>query len=271
MFWTCLPLDSNGCSKKMKSFDYCKKDIVRSLKKIGVKKKDTIFCHSDILKFGIPSCGLQKKKIAQLFYESFFEVIGKEGTFILPTFSYSFCKKEVYKPNISNSICGFLTEELRKNKKNFLLYPDPNLSCIVFGRYKKYLTKFENKNSYGHNSLFHKFYLLNGKICNLNLDAGSTFLHFLERKLKIKYRFEKKFFGKIKCKSDIIKDYSIIYVVYKKIKKKVSFDKFTKFAKKKGYFKQSNLGRGNIGLINSKDCLKILKKNLKKNQNFLFE
>ena len=255
----------------MKSFDYNKKDIVKCLKKIGVKKKDTIFCHSDILKFGIPSCGLQRKKIAQLFYESFFEVIGKEGTLILPTFSYSFCKKEVYKPNISSSICGLLSEELRKNKKNFLLYPDPNLSCIIFGRYKKYLAKFENKNSYGSNSLFHKFYSLNGKVCNLNLDAGSTFLHFLERKLNTTYRFEKKFFGKIKYKSNIIKDYAIIYVVYKKIKKKVSFYKFTKFAKRRGYFKQSNLGRGNIGLIDSKDCFMILKKKLLENQSFVFE
>jgi aminoglycoside 3-N-acetyltransferase len=133
------------------------------------------------------------------------------------------------------------------------------------------LSRLDDKNSYGKYSLFSKFLHLNGKICNLNLDAGSTFLHFLERKLKVKYRFDKNFKGKIKNNNGTVLDRFTLFVLYKKIKKKVSFKRFTEYAKDKKLYKEYKLGRGKIGLIKSTDCYKILKKNILKNKNFLFE
>ena len=35
--------------------------------------------------------------------------------------------------------------------------------------------------------------LKKGKICNINLDSGSTFIHYFERKLKVNYRYDKTF------------------------------------------------------------------------------
>ena len=36
----------------------------------------------------------------------------------------------------------------------------------------------------------------NNKVfCNLNFDAGSTFVHYVERSLKVPYRFDKSFSG----------------------------------------------------------------------------
>ena len=132
-----------------------------------------------------------------IFFDSFFKILGKNGILILPTFPYSFVKHEIYNPNESRRICGFFPEAIRKIKKDFSLHPDLDLSCIIFGKHKQYLSRLDDKNSYGKYSLFFKFLNLNGKIYNLNLDADSTFLHFLQRKLKINYRFHKSFKGKI--------------------------------------------------------------------------
>jgi aminoglycoside 3-N-acetyltransferase len=255
----------------MKKYDYSKQNIINAFKSVGLKKDDTVFCHSNILNFGIPQCGLDKNKLANLFFNSFFEILGNNGTLILPTFSYSFSNNKIYYPNKSRTICGFFPDTIRKINKNFSLYPDPNVSCIIFGKHRKYLSIVDDKNSYGQKSLFAKFLGLNGKICNLNLDAGSTFLHFLERKLKIKYRFDKNFKGKIKTGNKIINDKFTIFVIYKKIKKKVTFKKFTEYAKKRNYYLEHNLGRGKIGLIKSSDCYKILKSKLINNKSFLFE
>jgi aminoglycoside 3-N-acetyltransferase len=256
----------------MKKYDYSKKDIINALRSLNIKKNDTIFCHSNIVNFGLPKHGLGEEKLANIFFDSFFKILGKNGTLILPTFSYSFAKKEIYNPNKSRTICGFFPEAIRKIKKNFCLYPDPNLSCIIFGKNRQYLSRLHDKNSYGKYSLFSKFLHLNGKICNLNLDAGSTFLHFLERKLKIKYRFDKNFKGKINNNNDgVTLDRFTLFVLYKKIKKKVSFKRFTEYAKVKKLYKEYKVGRGKIGLIKSIDCYKILKKNIRKNKNFLFE
>jgi aminoglycoside 3-N-acetyltransferase len=255
----------------MRKYDYSKNDIIEALRSLNIKKNDTIFCHSNIVNFGLPKQGLDGERLANIFFDSFFKILGKNGTLILPTFSYSFAKHEIYDPNKSRTICGFFPEVIRKIKKDFCLYPDPNLSCIIFGKHKQYLSRLDDKNSYGKYSLFSKFLHLKGKICNLNLDAGSTFLHFLERKLKIKYRFDKNFKGKIKNNNAAKLDRFTLFVLYKKTKKKVSFKRFTEYAKSKKLYKEYKLGRGKIGLIKSIDCYKILKENIIKNKNFLFE
>ena len=252
----------------MKQFDYTENDIVRSLKKAGVKKNDTILCHSDVQKFGVPKCGLNKTKIVKMFFRSFFKILGDNGTLIFPTFTYSFCNNEIYNPKKTYSLCGFISNNIKVIKK-FTIYPDPNLSCIIYGKHKKFLSTLVDKNSYGENSLFERFFNLKGKICNLNLDAGSTFLHLLERKLNVNYRFDKEFEGKIIKNGKTIRDKFTIFSLYKSTKKESNFEKFTQYAIKKNYYKQSNLGRGKIGLISSANCFKILKEKIKKNKNFL--
>jgi aminoglycoside 3-N-acetyltransferase len=252
----------------MRQFDYTENDIVRSLKKVGVKKNDIILCHSDVQKFGVPKCGLNKTKIVKMFFRSFFKILGDNGTLVFPTFTYSFCHNEIYNPKKNCSLCGFISNNIKVIKK-FKIYPDPNLSFVIYGKHKNYLSTLVDKNSYGKNSLFAKFFDLKGKICNLNLNAGSTFLHFLERKLNVNYRFDKKFKGKIIKNGKAIKDKFTIFSLYKNIKKESNFEKFTQYAIKKNYYKQSNLGRGKIGLINSVNCYKILEEKIKNDKNFL--
>lgn len=250
-------------------YDYSEKDIVLALKKSGIKKNDLVFCHADISLFGTPKCNMSKQSISRLFLRSFFKVLGSGGTLIIPTFTYSFSNKKVYDPIRSKNICGFLSSCLQKHRLG-KMYLDPNLSCIIFGKLKKYFTKTVSSNAYDENSLFSKFYKLNGKICNLNLDAGSTFLHFLERKLCVKYRFDKVFFGKIRLNNTYKKTSSTLFVKPKNLKKKTSFKRFTDYVTKTKVYKKITLGRGYLGVISSKNCYITLKKKIKKNQYFLF-
>ena len=251
------------------TYDYSEKDIILALKKSGIRKNDLVFCHSDISLFGIPKCNISKQSVSSLFLRSFFKVLGSGGTLIIPTFTYSFPNKKIYDPTRSKNICGFLSSCLQKHRLG-RMYLDPNLSCVVFGKLKKYFTTEASSNAYDENSLFSKFYKLNGKICNFNLDAGSTFLHFLERKLSVKYRFDKVFFGKIKFNNTYKKISSTLFVKPKKQKKQTSFKKFTHYVTKTNVYKKVSLGRGYVGVISSKNCQIALQKKIKKNQYFLF-
>ncbi|EAJ5678338.1 acetyltransferase, partial [Campylobacter lari] len=91
---------------------YSNIDLIEAFKKLGIKKGDILCVHSELMKFGIPL--LPRNEFLQTILDCFFEVIDKEGTLIMPTFTYSFCKNEVYDNLNSKSTVGVLTEYFRK-------------------------------------------------------------------------------------------------------------------------------------------------------------
>ena len=224
--------------------NFTPKNFNKALKKIGIKKNDNLFIHSNL--------GLLKQykdhneinKTSKIIVNEFLKIVGTKGTLAFPTFTYSFpCKKRYY-PRKSKSICGHLSEYV-KNKTNSAIYKDPNVSIAVLGKYKLFLTKNYSENAYGKNSFFNRFYELGGKICNINMDSASTFIHLFERKLKVKYRFDKNFDGFVSNRKKKIK--SKIYVIKKNKIYSADFTKFHHQANK--YYKVSNIGRGFVGTI----------------------
>tara|TARA_Y100000294_G_C8553921_1_gene336452 strand:+ start:567 stop:1280 length:714 start_codon:yes stop_codon:yes gene_type:complete len=236
------------------------------LQSVGLKKGDTVFCHSNLIFFGRSK--YNSNLLPKIFLECFMEVLGKKGTLAVPTFTYSFCNNQNFNPKKYKSICGVFAEYTKKSKQA-LIYEDPNLSVAVIGKYKKYLTKEPTVDAYGKDSFFDKFYNLKGKICNLNLDITSTFIHYFEKKLKVKYRFNKAFTGFMIKKQKKIYTKSILWVRYLRPSTKQNLDKLINIAKKKT--KVSNLGRGFITSINLKDNFEIIKKNFTKDPKFLIK
>lgn len=51
---------------------------------------------------------MPKKQHLSVYMEAMLDVIGKNGTLIMPVFSYSFCKNEVYNKLYSKSKVGIL-------------------------------------------------------------------------------------------------------------------------------------------------------------------
>lgn len=240
-----------------------KKKFIKGLKKIGIKSGDLVFCHSSLFPFKKHS----KKKFLQLcdnIFESFFEVIGSNGTLVVPTFTYSVSNNRPYFKNKSKQICGYFSEYVRKKKKS-LTYNDPNVSVAVIGNLKKKLTKNPTINSYGKNSFFDRFVKLNGIICNINLAPVTAFIHYFERKCKVDYRYDKKFYGlkdnkKVQC---------VLYVRKLKKKYEVNFKKFNKEVFKNKCYKTFSIGESYVGAIDIKNVGDIVIQNLKKDKNFL--
>ena len=103
----------------MKTFDYSYEDIVASLKNVGIKTGDKIFIHSNLGFFGTLKDTNDPIEICTLFKKAIFEVIGKEGTLIVPTFSYSFTKNEIYDKN-EQAVTLERDTELFKNYKTIM-------------------------------------------------------------------------------------------------------------------------------------------------------
>ena len=100
--------------------DYSKDDLVAAFRKAGLKTGQTVFSHSNIGFFGIPAEGNNRQIADRTVLEAFLEVLGDAGTLVVPTFSYSFCKGEVFDPDATPSTCGAWSE--------YILF----VECVVF-------------------------------------------------------------------------------------------------------------------------------------------
>ena len=67
---------------------YNKDDIIEDLKNLGIKKGDIVLMHSSYKSLGVIEGG------AKTFFEAFLDVIGEEGTLILPALSYETVTRE---------------------------------------------------------------------------------------------------------------------------------------------------------------------------------
>ena len=248
--------------------DYTYKDIIEALIKIGLKERDTVFVHSNLGFFGRLENAKTAEDLCEAFYNAFKEVLGDEGTLMVPTFSYSFCNNVDFDLNNTKGVCGIFSEYIRKLPFS-MRSCDPNFSVAGFGKMASYLTVNMPAHSYGDNSFFDRFCKINGKICNLNFDANSSIIHYIEKKLQVPYRFDKEFSGKIiiNGKSEV----KSFYHFCRNLSDNPDFKKFHSLAVNKNILKQSKLGKGMIVCLTAKDTVEVIENKLSTEPRFLME
>lgn len=251
------------------SFHYTKEQLVAAIKRLGIREGDTLFSHSNIGFLGLPQGANSTEEVAELIFKSIMEVIGEEGTLVVPTFTYSFQQGQIYDVNGSPSTCGALTEYVR-NLPHSIRSNDPAVSVAAVGSKAKLLTNSVSSNSYDENSFFSRFLSQKGKIFNINFDAGSTFIHFVERELKVPYRYDKTFSGTVVINNEVKDVTSTIWVRdLSSPGTEASFTSFHNLAKSKGLFLSESVGRGSVGTISAEETYQLIKSTLPNRPEFL--
>jgi len=250
------------------------KDIENSLLEIGLRKGDIIMVHSDLSSFGKLGDVKDKNEFIKDILDSFRNVIGKEGTLIVPTYNTeSFCKYKIYDVNKTISTAGIFTEFVRKLATS-IRSEDPIHSHAGIGKYAEKLLKDVGDESFGEDSFFDRFYRLNGKIVNFGTQFNKvTFIHYIETKFKVNYRFNKKFSGIIIKKDGSKKKKEIIYYVryLPEDGMDVEYDinnmeLLGSELEKRAFLKKIKLGNGYISCCNAKDCYEVGMDMLRKNE-----
>lgn len=249
--------------------NYSKDDIIQALKNLGIKKGDNLFCHSNIGFFGSLEDANNAKDYYEIFKNAIFKVIGETGTFICPTFSYSFCRKENFDIQNTSGVCGLFSETMRTDEDS-IRSEDGNFSIVAIGKNAQYFTQNSPEYSFGENCFWERFLKSDGIFCNFNFDAASTFIHYVEKTLKVPYRWDKGFDGYV-ISGDKKEKRTFYHFVYdlENENHAPDFAKFDKLAKKLGLAKTANLGKGQILKITARDTFDLIEKELKTTPNFL--
>jgi len=242
------------------SLNITKREIINALREVGLKKGDTVLIHSDVSTFG--KIGLINDRDAFLgeLFDAFMDVIGKEGTVVVPTFTYSFCKNESFDVRKTKSTVGAFTEFVRK-QKDAVRSEDPIFSHAGVGKKAEELLKKTGGVCFGANSFFDRFYKNGGKIINFGKFFDITFIHYIERKFGVDYRFDKFFPGKIILEEGIESSKEVTFYVRSLPEQgfNVIYDmtKLGNELERKNLLKRVNLGGSFILCSDIKDCYEV--------------
>jgi len=163
---------------------------------VDIKKGDKILVSSNLLKILISSRKLKKIFSPDIILNELIKKIGFEGTLLIPTYNWDFCKGKNFCYNKTLSLSGSLGNFALK-RNDFLRTQNPIYSFAVTGKDKKKLSNFKHKSCFGLDSPFG--YLINSGGKNLFIDLdykeGFTLCHVAEESVGVDYRYLKKFSG----------------------------------------------------------------------------
>jgi aminoglycoside 3-N-acetyltransferase len=157
-----------------------KRDIVQGLNKLGLSQGDHVIVHSSLGSFGQVTGGVKTVIDALL------EVVGKDGTIMVPTFG---CTDDVFDSAKSQTNLGAVPRAVWTRKQAFRSR-HPLASVAAIGKQAQWLIK-DHENSgtaHGVDTPYTKIAEIDGKILLLGVDQDrSTFLHAAEELAGLPY------------------------------------------------------------------------------------
>lgn len=168
------------------------REISELLSHLGIDRGQIVMIHSALFTLGRIEGGLQG------FYEAVRNSIGEEGTLIVPTFTYSYRRKQifdVYNSKTSREI-GVFAEFVRQIP-GAVRSLDPLFAMSAVGPRADELMGRTSHNCFGAGSIYEKLFSEQTLFVGVGITYGSgltAFLH-LERIANVAYRHEMKFDG----------------------------------------------------------------------------
>ncbi|AQW86798.1 aminoglycoside N3'-acetyltransferase [Campylobacter pinnipediorum subsp. caledonicus] len=254
--------------KELFAFDkktFSNEDLSQCLSELGIKNGDIICIHSSIFKFGKPLA--KPDELLLSICNTFIKAVGKDGTILMPTFTYSFCKNQIYDKTNSKSTVGVLGEFFR-NMNGVKRTNDPIFSFAVYGkRADEFLV--ETDNCFGENSPYDVLAKNNGKIIMLGLkEDGYSFHMYVEQRAKISYRYFKTFSGILVDENGNKRKKSIDYFVRDlDINPKTDREKRAKTLEENNILKSKNFAGSIVCVVDAKKNLELFLEMFKKDEN----
>ncbi len=187
--------------------------VTEALLSSGVKSGSVILIHPDaIVAAGFPAMSNEQR--LDLLIDAIEAAIGRDGTLLMPTFSYSFTRGETFDVRRTPSGVGMLTERFR-TRPEVHRTSDPLFSFACKGPRARELCAISVTECFGAESIFATLHRLNACLVDLgcSMTQGGTFVHYVETAHGVDYRYQKTFSGTVIMPSGETVERSIVYNV----------------------------------------------------------
>ncbi len=164
-----------------------KQDLLNLFQNLGVKEGDTVMPHPSLFSFGRIEGGLET------FDQALREAVGPEGTIVVPTFTYSFRRNQLFDPQNSKTAgeIGAYSEFFRK-KEASLRSTCPLFSMAAEGPLAQALMERTSPQCFGAGSVYEKLFAANTLFLGLGITYStglSAFMH-IEKLSEVPYRLD---------------------------------------------------------------------------------
>ncbi|MBO6133215.1 MAG: AAC(3) family N-acetyltransferase [Lachnospiraceae bacterium] len=163
-------------------------------KSFGLNKGDTVWISSDAKRLLYSAIEKGEKPDLNELIDGIIDIIGEEGTILIPTFNWDFCKGKTFDIDKTPCKTGILGKAALK-RDDFLRTAHPIYSFAVWGREAQGLAALNNKSSFGIDSPF--TFCRSERAKNVFIDVecqhSFTFVHYVEEQTGVPYRYLKDF------------------------------------------------------------------------------
>lgn len=246
-------------------------DIRNSFDQVGLENGDTVMLHCDAMVTAQFPPAPNAKRF-DLLVDTLEEVLGEDGTLVLPTFTYSFTQGDVFDIRHSPSSVGAISEFFR-TRSGVVRSSDPLFSVAAKGRHAAKFADSNNEDCFGKGSAFDLLLALDGKVLCLGCSLDRvTFVHYVEQRRGVDYRYLKRFSGEI-IDLDGKRRFHTVRLYVRDLEKDsdVSLSKLRQRLVCAGLLKSAELGRVGIAAVGCGDFFRIAQSLLDEDPTALIE
>ena len=187
----------------MTATTFSRAQLVDALRRVGLGAGDVAFVHLDLDALGAPEgCASADEAYAMLF-GCLRELLGEEGTLLVPTYTFSLCRREEFDPDNTptsggpwSPTAGFL--EYVRAQPGALRSRDPIHSVVALGSRAAELVDDVPPTCFGAGSVFERLVDAGAKVCVMGLPLEeATIRHHFEESAGVPFRYRKLFTGRI--------------------------------------------------------------------------
>ena len=160
----------------------------------GLEKGDAVWIASDMKNLLYECISHDDDKDLNVFLDGIIDIIGPEGTILVPTFNWNFCQGKTFDYYKTPCKTGSLGKIALK-RDDFKRTKHPIYSFAVWGKDKEELCARDYKSSFGIESPFTYCREKNAKNIFIDVECqhSFTFVHYVEEMEGITYRYLKDF------------------------------------------------------------------------------
>jgi len=242
-------------------------ELVAGFKQMGLQAGDTVLVHSSYKSLGGVEGG------PQVVINALLDVLGPQGTLVMPTFNFDFNKGQPWDVRNTPSQMGVLTELVRTDPRAKRVF-HPIYSFSIIGKYAAEMTRERYKSCYERKSVFGKLRDLDGKIMiiGLSYNHSLTFVHHVEEMEGVDYRYKKVFTGPVTDENGVT-TIDTFYMLVRDLEKGVltAVDPMGALLEERGVAKAQRIGDADVKMMKANEAYAFIATEMRRDPFLLYQ
>lgn len=228
-------------------------DLRAVLCSTGIAPGSLVFVHSALFRVGTLEKTPTKQMPARL-YDELSDYLGPEGTVVVPTFNFGFCRGETFdRQHTPSQGMGAFSEYVRQ-RDDSLRSPHPMQSIAAVGPAARPLVERDTPGAYDDDSSFDALLDRNAHVLMLGCGINAVSLvHWAEQRVGVPYRFWKEFSGRYRDGDLIERRTYRMYARDLDLDPEVSVHPVGRRLRRRGELRRFRLGAGSVEVCGARD------------------